>query len=325
MSDGFEIINEDPWGSDTDAPAATIDEPTSRRRLFKIGAVGVAAAGAALVGDALTSSPVGAATGGNMLIGESNATTGTHDLTVLHGGGGLSVGVGSSGDSTVGILGTASIGVKGVSNTGTTSPVGAGVQGVGGSLNPGLLATNSTGPSFQMSPMGSSTLPAKSATGQFIVLSDGALYYSYADDSWVPLTNGVVPLNPSRVVDTVTGVGGVTGPLAAGNGVHTTTEIAGTVGIPTQAIGVVGNFAISGENGALLNGYGVASIFPAGSFGAPPPTANINAGNGCFAISNSVTVGFGSGVNAGKLAFTWSGGGPVPNCQVFFDVAGYIL
>ena len=95
------------------------------------------------------------------------------------------------------------------------------------------------------------------------MLSDGSLHYSYATNQWVPLTNGIVPIAPVRVIDTATGAGGITGPLAAGAAVHTSSAIAGTHGIPAAAIGVVGNFAISGEGGALLNGYGVATIFPA--------------------------------------------------------------
>lgn len=334
MTDGFEVINSDALDADGSDGAET-EQTTSRRRLFQMGAVGVAAVGAAAVGNAMVSSPAGAATGGDLLIGEAN-TAGAHDLTSLSGGTGFQstvpgshVGLeGIALVATPGAIGVSGSGVVGVQGTTTGAGTigGPGVLGVGNSIGVGLQAANSHGASMYLEPFGSSTLPASSTPGQFIVLSDGALYYSYAADSWVPLTNGIVPLNPTRVVDSATGVGGITGPIAAGNAVHTTTEIAGTAGIPVEAIGVVGNFAISGENGALLNGYGVASVFPAGSFGSPPPTANINAGNGCFAISNSVTVGFGTGLaNAGKLAFSWSGGGPVPNCQIFLDVAGYIL
>ena len=75
--------------------------------------------------------------------------------------------------------------------------------------------------------------------------------------------------------------------------------------------------------GALLNGYGVMTIFPAGE--AAPATANINAGAGCFALSNTVTVGLGTGANAGKVSIVWNGGGPVPNAQAYLDVIAYII
>ena len=140
------------------------------------------------------------------------------------------------------------------------------------------------------------------------MLSDGSLHYSYAADAWVPV-NSTVQITPVRVIDTVTGAGGITGPLVPGGTVHTSSIIAGTNGIPASATGIVGNFAISGVNGALLNGYGVATIFPAGA--ATPATASINAGNGCFADSNGVSVGFGLG---GRVSMVWNGGGARPPC-----------
>jgi hypothetical protein len=99
--------------------------------------------------------------------------------------------------------------------------------------------------------------------------------------------------------------------------------LSGANGIPSNAVGLVGNFAISGVGGALLNGFGVATIFPAGA--SVPATANINAGNGCFAISNAATVAFGTGGSAGKVSLTWGGGGSVPNAEAFFDVIAYLI
>ena len=335
MADGFEVIDGDTFDMGESPPADLIEEPTSRRRLFKIGAVGVAAVGAAAVGNAMAASPAEAATGGALLIGEANATTGGHDVTSLSGGGGFlsaakSNNIGVEGRAllqtpgSLGVKGTGVIGIQGTTiGGGTIGAVGPGVLGVGNSAGVGVQARNASGASLLLEPFGSTTLPGSSSVGQFIVLSDGSLHYSYASGAWVPLTNGIVPIAPVRVINTTNGTGGITGPLAAGGAVHTSTAIAGTHGIPSEAIGIVGNFAISGEGGALLNGFGVATIFPAGA--ATPATANINAGAGCFAISNSVTVGFGIGGNAGKLSIVWSGGGAVPNAQAFLDVTGYIL
>jgi hypothetical protein len=335
MTDGFELIDGDAIEGGAGSQGDLIDEPTSRRRLFKMGAVGVAAVGAAAVGNALTAGPAGAATGGNLLIGQANAASSVHDLTTLTGGSGFLAStpeghIGVEGQAltqtpgSLGVKGTGVIGVQGVTiGGGTIGAVGPGVLGVGNAAGVGVQARNAAGASVLIEPFGTTTLPAASSVGQFIVLSDGSLHYSYAANRWVPLTNGIVPIAPVRVINTVAGTGGITGPLVPGATVHTSSAIAGTNGIPAQAIGVVGNFAISGVSGALLNGFGVATIFPAGA--ATPATANINAGAGCFAISNSVTVGFGSGGNAGKLAIVWGGGGAVPHAQAFFDVTGYIL
>ena len=160
--------------------------------------------------------------------------------------------------------------------------------------------------------------------GTFAVLSDGSLHYCQTAGEWISLGQGVtVPIAPVRVIDTTDGTGGITGPLASGTTVHTSSAIAGTNGIPAGAVGLVGNFAISGVNGALLNGFGVATIFPAGE--ATPPTANINAGANCYAISNLVTVGLGTGADAGKVSIVWGGGGAVPDAHAFLDVTAYIL
>jgi hypothetical protein len=93
-------------------------------------------------------------------------------------------------------------------------------------------------------------------------------------------------------------------------------------GIPDNAVGVVANLAIS-ANGATLNGDGYLTLFPAGT--TSPDTASINAGGDAFATSNGVTVAFGTGVDAGKLSFSWQGGGSPQPCQVFLDVTAYIL
>lgn len=429
--------------------------PTSRRRLFQLGLAGAAVAAGAAAIDGLASSPAAAATGGPLLIGDSNAPTSQSNVTILTGlfratptgsstaiegnppsgtgvlgtvgsGNGVEgysssgVGVfgnallsgtvtnyGVKGQGNVGVLGTATssstinatAGVQGVGGTdvtgvlgqsvtgigvegeasgtagtgvkgtagdngtgvsgsatygigvlgtvpanatfgstgvqgsgdtgvlgiasGTTSTSIAGVQGNGVGVAAGLRGYNTTGPSLQLYPYGTTTLPGGD-TGSLIVLSDGSLQYAYTTGDWVQLNAGVHTLPaPVRIINTTTGTGGITGPLVPGATVHTTSVLTGLNGIPAAARGLVGNFAISGVGGAVLNGYGVATIYPAGV--ATPATANINAGAGCFAISNSVTVALGTGASLGKLAIVWNGGGAVPNAEAFFDVTGYIL
>jgi len=140
---------------------------------------------------------------------------------------------------------------------------------------------------------------------------------------WAPQYTTVTLPAPVRVINTSTGEGGITGPLVPGSTVHTSSALAGTNGIPVGANALVANLAVSGVGGALLNGYGVMTIFPAGE--ATPATANINAGAGCFALSNTVTAGLGTGADAGKVSIVWGGGGPVPDAQAYLDVIAYII
>ena len=231
----------------------------------------------------------------------------------------------------IGVIGVTydveSIGVLGQNRSvdiGGPAVVGQSLAGIGGSFAGGLAPLSLAPGMGHGPPTGTGHF-----FGEFYVDGNGAIFYCYAGDGttsgeWVALTNGTFPVPPVRVIDTADGTGGITGPLVPGSTVHTSSAIAGTHGIPAAAVGVVGNLAISGVNGALLNGVGFATLFPAGE--PTPATANINAGAGCFAISNAVTVGLGSGgSNAGKLSLVWSGGGPVPNAEAYFDVTGYIL
>ena len=386
------VMDEQVEGTDVDQLEVEPDEVvTTRRRLFQMGLAGAAAVAGAAAIDAIESSPAGAATGGNMIIGGFNTVSAQTDITSLFGGplavdnnsssdtaitavnfGGNAIqgvatggstgvegdsvtgigvlgkstdttsgtgvhgassgtsGVGVSGSApsastqiSFGIQGTGTVGVQGASN-GVDTPTSIGVQGIASGVGPALHGVNTTGPSLNLTPIGSSTLPTVAHPGDFIVLSNGSVHYSYAANNWVQLNNGIVTLPaPVRIIDTVHSVGGITGPLSPGTTVHTTSVLTGAHGIPAQALGLIGNFAISGVSGALLNGLGVATIYPAGV--PTPVTANINAGAGCFAISNTVTVAFGAGSNAGKLSIVWGGGGAVPKAQAFFDVTGYIL
>ncbi len=64
-------------------------KPTSRRRLFQLGAAGVAAVGTAAVANALTASPAGATPGSALLVGDDN--TAGSGVTSLTGGNGFEV------------------------------------------------------------------------------------------------------------------------------------------------------------------------------------------------------------------------------------------
>jgi hypothetical protein len=270
----------------------------------------------AVVGDTSNGTGVaGLSSGGNGVYGSSSNDDGVVGQT--------------SADHQSGVLGNnvstggTGIGVFGVSQTGT------GIVGLTFSATECGVASsnNGGGPTLSLGPS-AATLPATCSPGEFIVLTDGSLHYCETLNEWITLGSGgsspsVVTIDPVRVINTTTGEGGITGPLVAGSTVHTSSVIPGTNGIPANATAILGNFAISGVGGALLNGYGTATIFPAGI--ATPATANINAGAGCFAISNAVSVGVGTGGSAGKLSVVWDGGGPVPNAEAFLDVTGYII
>jgi len=310
-------------------PEEVEDAPTtSRRHLFAMGAAAVAGA---TIADVLVSGTADAATGGPVVIGQANTVTTATDTTSLTGA--LAVADAGAGTSRAAVHGTQSatgtiahFGVQGVASTSfpTHAPAGgAGVSGIHTNQGPGVMAQSNNGPQLYLVPAGTATPPGIPATGQFFVGSDGLLHFSFGGGAWTPL-NTVVPLpTPVRVINTVSGVGGIVGPLAPGAAIHTSNALTGANGIPTNAVGLVGNFAISGVGGALLNGFGVATIFPAGA--ATPATANINAGAGCFAISNAATVAFGTGLNAGKVSIIWGGGGAVPNAEAFFDVTAYLI
>jgi hypothetical protein len=102
------------------------------------------------------------------------------------------------------------------------------------------------------------------------------------------------------------------GPLRAGNGDTGTPrviQILGAVpGIPANAIGVVGNLAVTQEAGV-----GFATVWPSGPW---PGTANINFVAGVD-LSNSFSTGLSS---TGSISVAASN-----TTHVVIDITGYIL
>ena len=231
----------------------------------------------------------------------------------------------SSGQS--GVMGqTSSDGNAGVlgydtSDTGGIGVFGDSLQGIG------VWAVGGLAP-LRLVPAASAGAPSTGAhqQGEFYVDTNGVLYRCVAagmPGTWVPMY-AVVPLaTPVRVLNTTNGTGGLTGPFNPDGTTRSTADLTGGgSGIPAGAVGLVATLAISG-NGATLNGDGYLTLYPAGT--SNPDTASINAGGDAFATSNGVTIALGTGVHAGKLSFSWQGGGsPVP-CQVFLDVTAYIM
>ncbi len=214
-------------------------------------------------------------------------------------------------------------GVIGLSGT----EVGVSGQSVDGY---GMKAQGGLAP-IQLLPATSSGAPTSGAhaLGELYVDNKGVLYRCAAAGTpgvWVP-SYSVVPLSkPVRIISTPSGTGntgGLTGPFNATGATNTTTALTGgSTGIPANAVGVVANLALS-ANGSVLNGDGFLTLFPAGT--TNPGTASLNAGGDAYATSNGVTVAFGTGADAGKLSFSWQGGGSPQPCQVYLDVTAYIL
>ncbi len=101
---------------------------------------------------------------------------------------------------------------------------------------------------------------------------------------------------PARIIDTRTGAGGVTG-LRAANTMTTWGPFPGTNGLPTDAIGIVGNVTVTS-----FTGQGFLAVIPAGATYDPntsPSTMNYTTS---WAWANAFTVGFGVGANAGKIS-----------------------
>ncbi len=119
---------------------------------------------------------------------------------------------------------------------------------------------------------------------------------------------------PVRIIDTRTGAGGTIGVRTA-NSTTTWGPFPGTNGIPTDAIGIVGNVTVTG-----YTGQGFLAVFPAGAAYDPntsPSTMNYSTN---WAWANAFTVGFGVGANAGKISIYT---GSIPT-HVIVDVVAYL-
>ncbi len=342
MSDGFEVIEDTANGEGSGSPEESNGQATSRRRLFQLGAAGVAAVGTAAVANALSASPAGATPGSALLVGANNSAGSA--VTELSGGNGflvstagssslnpaISVEGTSTGSATfgsIGVKGTGLAGVQGVSNGSNTVGT-AGVQGVGASWNPGVAATNTGHPSLYLAPISTTTLPtggggSKPFPGSFIVLSDGSLHYSNAPGKWVALTGpstfaaaqgGFCLLsNPIRVLDTRPSNPAAINkgsPISGGTtyGLQVTGESVGGVQVPAGAVAVIGNVTVVNPTAA-----GYLTLYPGGA--SRPTTSSINYVAGQV-VANGVTMRLGpTGImNIFAAATT----------DVIFDATGFI-
>ncbi|HEX7354333.1 MAG TPA: hypothetical protein VF288_05815, partial [Mycobacteriales bacterium] len=100
----------------------------------------------------------------------------------------------------------------------------------------------------------------------FTLVSSGSAA-NVAIDALGYYTAGFASVSPTRVADTRTGLGGTTGPIAAG--ATASFAIAGTAGVPADASAVAVNVTAIGPDGV-----GNLRIYPDG--GAVPDTSNVN-------------------------------------------------
>jgi hypothetical protein len=121
-----------------------------------------------------------------------------------------------------------------------------------------------------------------------------------------------VPLAPSRILNTVTGLGGLTGPLVSHQA--RTFTVIGTGGVPTGATAVTGWLAVTAQTsiGYLFMGP-IAMNNPGSS------TLNFPVGDN---RANAVTVALGTG---GKLSVTYAATSLTATAQATFDVTGYFV
>ena len=132
-------------------------------------------------------------------------------------------------------------------------------------------------------------------------------------------TNDGAVFTPVRVINTDPGigavVGGITGPLLQGSTYSWT--LAGSNGIPSDALGIVGNItAIAYTSGGFL------TMFPKGA--TRPVVSSVNFAGTFFAWGNHFTSGFGSGANAGAISIYIGLNTGTDTCHVTVDVFGYI-
>ena len=121
-----------------------------------------------------------------------------------------------------------------------------------------------------------------------------------------------VPLTPTRILDTRTGTGGLSG--AFKSGVPRTFQVTGTAlsGVPTGATGVTGILTVTHASGA-----GYLYIGPTAAASPTTSTLNFPAGDD---RANTVSVMLG---DTGSLAVTFVSSVRGATAQVIFDITGY--
>ncbi|HEX7354920.1 MAG TPA: S53 family peptidase [Mycobacteriales bacterium] len=151
-------------------------------------------------------------------------------------------------------------------------------------------------------------VPNAATCNAFTLVSAGSAA-NVAIDAVGYYTSGFTGVGPTRIVDTRSGQGGTTGPIAAGT--SASFQVAGTAGVPATATAVAINVTAVGPTGG-----GNLRVYPdAGANGTPPNASNVNYIPGVDkAVFDIVQL-----PADGKID-VYTAGSPV---NVLIDVAGY--
>ena len=315
-------------------------DPRSRRDLLRLAGLGLAgAAGASL----LTALPAAAANGGNLILGQANdassdtslSLTGAADYAfkadATNGGNltsGTSRGLEAIGlGSGTGILAVSSSGQAGIfgSSTGPdiqlggAQPTGAKAPTGSGRLSQALRGdTGAVKPPFAVS-AGFGEIVRGSSTEVWISSASGWRRQNTVRVDKGDGTGG--SFVPVRIIDNRDGTGLAGSGLSAGQKLQAGTTytfgpFTGTNGIPTDAIGVIGNVTVAGYSGG-----GYITVFPGGVPWPGNSTLNFGVGFANTGWANAFTMGFGTGSNAGKISLRLSANGI--NSDAIVDVNAY--
>jgi hypothetical protein len=197
-------------------------------------------------------------------------------------------------------------------------------QTSGGYLFIGPVATNDPGSSTLNFPVGDDRANAVTvALGSegtlsitFVAPGNGPSAQAIFDVTgyFTPDMSGAVyvPLDPTRLLDTRNGTGGLSGPFT-NHAARTFTLSGGSSSVPSSVTAVTGNLTVTGQTS---NGY--LFIGPVATNNPVSSTLNFPVGDD---RANAVTVGLGGG----SLSITFVAPSNGPTAHAIFDVTGYFV
>ena len=183
-----------------------------------------------------------------------------------------------------------------------------------------VFATNrGDGPTLMLDPAATTALPSAPSPGQFIVLSNGSLWYCGVANKWVQLNKGFTNLltKPirvfdSRLSDNPADKSRPAGPAAAQS--VTTLQITGTSvsgeAVPAGVVAVVGNATVVNPSAG-----GWLTLYPAGE--STPLASTLNFQSGDVARANFCIVGLSAAGAIDVFAEVAT--------DFLFDITGYVF
>jgi len=138
----------------------------------------------------------------------------------------------------------------------------------------------------------------------------GALACSLPGASAAPgdPASGIVPINPTRILDTRAGLGAPKAPVSAGQSIDL--AVAGVAGVPANATGVVANVTVTGGSTPSF-----VTVWPTGQTRPTASSLNVTPG---LDLPNEITVALGAG---GKVSLFNNAG----SVDIVADVTGYLV